>query len=188
MKLILASQSPRRRELLMLMGLQFDIVVSDVKEIVPENATPEETVMSLAAQKAEAVFREHPDCCVIGSDTVVYHDGHILGKPHTEEAAREYLHALNGKTHKVFTGVAVLSKNYRNIRYDETEVTFCHMTDEEIDAYVRSGDPLDKAGAYGIQGPFCVHVKSIKGSYFNVIGLPVHLVYEMLLPLKEQDQ
>lgn len=186
MKLILASQSPRRRELLDLMGLHFQVHVSDVEESVPDHATPAETVMSLALQKASAVFKQFPDECVIGSDTIVFHQGRILGKPHDAVTAKNYLRSLSGQTHTVYTGVAVLSKEYRDIRFDATEVTFCDMTEEEIDAYVRSGDPLDKAGAYGIQGPFCVHVKSITGSYFNVIGLPVHLLYEMLKPVLKE--
>ena len=153
MKIILASQSPRRREILELMALPFEVIESHVKEIPPEGATPEELVRALAEQKARAVFALHPQDCVIGADTVVDLDGRVLGKPHTPERAREYLHLLQGRSHIVYTGICVLTPGHADIRSARTDVTFRPMSDEEIDWYVNTGDPLDKAGSYGIQGP-----------------------------------
>lgn len=180
MELILASQSPRRRELLALMEIPFRAVSPEVEECPPAGAGPAQTVMALAQQKAEAVLRLYPDACVIGSDTVVDLDGDILGKPHTPERAREYLRRMEGRTHRVYTGVAVLKQNYRDVRHAVTTVTFAHMTEEEIEWYVGTGDPLDKAGAYGVQGKFCPFVEHVEGNYFNIIGMPVPVLYRML--------
>lgn len=180
MDIILASQSPRRRELMELIGLPFRVEVSHVEENVPVGTGPAETVKLLALQKAQAVANLYPNACIIGADTIVDLDGVIFGKPHTPEKAKEYLNTLSGKTHTVHTGLAVITPDGTDVRTDETRVTFAQLTPGEIDAYVASGDPLDKAGSYGIQGPFGVHVPHIEGSYFNVIGLPVHLLYAML--------
>lgn len=163
-----------------LIGLPFRVEVSHVEEYVPAGTSPSDTVKLLALQKAQAVFDAHPDACVIGADTIVDLNGTVFGKPHTPENAKHFLKTLSGKTHTVHTGLAVLTPNGVDVRTDETRVTFATLTDGEIDAYVASGDPLDKAGSYGIQGPFGVHVPHIEGSYFNVIGLPVHLLYAML--------
>lgn len=180
MQIILASESPRRRELLSLMGLTFTVEPSDVQETPPRHDTVAKNVMELAQQKAQAVFCHHPDACVIGADTVVDLDGLVLGKPHTPEKAKAFLTRMQGRTHTVYTGVAVLTPGRTDLRYAKTEVTFMPMTEQEIDWYVSTGEPLDKAGAYGVQGPASVFVKEIKGNYFNVIGLPVPLVYKML--------
>ena len=181
MKIILASQSPRRREILELMALPFEVIESHVKEIPPEGATPEELVRALAEQKARAVFALHPQDCVIGADTVVDLDGRVLGKPHTPERAREYLHLLQGRSHIVYTGICVLTPGHRDVRSVRTDVTFRPMTDEEIDWYVGTGDPLDKAGSYGVQGPASLFVDHLEGNYFNIIGMPAPTLYEMLL-------
>lgn len=181
MKLILASASPRRRELLELMGVPFSVIVSGEKEIAPENVSVSEVVCALSQQKAEHVYKEHPDACVIGADTVVELDGEILGKPHTSENAFAYLKRLQGRSHNVYTGVTVITKAGADVRCCKTHVTFRAMTDEEIRWYVSTGDPLDKAGAYGVQGLACFFVDKIEGNYFNVIGLPVPLLYDMLL-------
>jgi len=181
MEIILASQSPRRRELLTLMGLDFTVITSDVEENPPKDASVAEVVSALALQKAEAVAKNHPDACVIGADTVVYLEGNILGKPHTPENARKYLSRMQGKQHTVYTGVAVIANGKADVRVDTTDVTFAPMTDEEIEWYVSTGEPLDKAGAYGVQGPGGIFVKHIKGNYFNVIGMPLPLLYRMLL-------
>ena len=181
MKIILASQSPRRREILELMALPFEVIESHVKEIPPEGATPEELVRALAEQKARAVFALHPQDCVIGADTVVDLDGRVLGKPHTPERAREYLHLLQGRSHIVYTGICVLTPGLRDVRSVRTDVTFRPMTDEEIDWYVGTGDPLDKAGSYGVQGPASLFVDHLEGNYFNIIGMPAPTLYEMLL-------
>lgn len=182
MQIILASQSPRRRELLTMMGLSFDVIVSHTDETLPNaNMQPENIVKYLAEQKARAVFQSHPDACVIGSDTiVVLKDGTILGKPKDNADAFSMLSMLQGTTHTVYTGVALLSQNAIDIRHSTTEVTFSPMSKEEIQWYVDSGEPLDKAGSYGIQGPGGMFVDHIHGDYFTVIGMPVSLLYRML--------
>lgn len=176
-RIILASASPRRRELMELAGYDFEVICADIIEIVPENATPQEAVMSLALQKAQAVAAEHKEAVVIGSDTVVALDGKILGKPHSEQGACEMLRLLSGKTHKVFTGVAIVCGDKVKNFFDETDVEFYLLGDEEIKKYVATGEPMDKAGAYGIQGKGSVLVKKINGDFFNVMGLPIAKLY-----------
>mgnify|MGYP002544368822 CR=1 FL=1 len=145
MRLILASQSPRRREMLALMGYAYEIVVSDADEHVPPCA-PAEFVERLALRKAEAVFASYGDCCVVGADTIVYLDGSIIGKPADASDAFRILRTLSGRTHTVYTGVAVLSGTRRIVFHDAAEVTFAPLSDEEIHAYIATGEPLDKAG------------------------------------------
>jgi len=181
MKIILASQSPRRRELLTLMGLDFTVITSDIEENPPHGAAVDAYVSALALQKAEAVAKDHPNACVIGADTVVYLDGDILGKPHTPENAKKFLSRMQGRQHTVYTGVAVIANGKSDIRVDTTNVTFAPMSESEIDWYVSTGEPLDKAGAYGVQGPGGIFVKQIDGNYFNVIGMPLPILYHMLL-------
>lgn len=178
--IILASASPRRSELMTLAGFEFDVICADIDEIVPENARPQEVVMSLALQKAQAVAKDHGKSAVVGSDTVVALDGKILGKPHSEKEAVEMLRSLSGRTHKVYTGVAIVCGDKVTNFFDETEVEFYPLTDEEIFDYVATGEPMDKAGAYGIQGRGAVLVKRINGDYFNVMGLPISKVYREL--------
>lgn len=180
MRIILASESPRRRELLALMGLDFTVVTSNVEETAPEGASAEETVRALALQKAQAVAALHPDDCVIGADTVVELGGDILGKPHTPENAKRYLLRMQGRRHIVYTGVAVITGGKADVRCCHTDVTFCPMSEAEIDWYVSTGEPLDKAGAYGVQGPGGVFVERVEGNYFNVMGMPLPLLYQML--------
>ena len=178
--LILASESPRRRELMTLLGLDFTVITSHIVERAPEHDAPDALVRSLALQKAEAVFRMHPNDIVIGADTIVYLDGDILGKPHTPDNAKRFLTRMQGRTHTVYTGVAVLSPDRSDVRHCCTDVTFSPMTEAEIDWYVATGEPLDKAGAYGVQGPGGIFVERIEGNYFNVIGMPLPLLYHML--------
>ena len=178
--IILASASPRRSELMTLAGFEFDVICADIDELVPENALPQEVVMSLALQKAQAVAKDHGKSAVVGSDTVVALDGKILGKPHSEKEAVEMLRSLSGRTHKVYTGVAIVCGDKVTSFFDETEVEFYPLTDEEIFDYVATGEPMDKAGAYGIQGRGAVLVKRINGDYFNVMGLPISKVYREL--------
>ena len=188
MKIILASQSPRRREILQLMDIPFEVIESHVKEIPPAGATPEALVKALAEQKARAVFALHPEDCVIGADTVVDLDGRVLGKPHTPERAKKYLHLLQGRSHIVYTGVCVLTPGHADIRSARTDVTFRPMSDAEIDWYVDTGDPLDKAGSYGVQGPASLFVDHLEGNYFNIIGMPAPTLYEMLLQAHVIDE
>ena len=187
MDVILASQSPRRRELLALLQIPFDVEVSGEKEIIPEDACPEQIVMALAEQKAQHVFLRHPNHCVIGADTIVVLDGHILGKPKIAAQAVEYLSALQGKNHYVLTGVCVKTPHGSLTRYESTLVRFRPITIDEITWYVSTGDPMDKAGAYGVQGLACCFVDSVDGNFFNVVGLPLPLLYSMLLELRVMD-
>lgn len=170
---ILASASPRRKELLALCGFSFDIIPSDADERIEENLTAEETVKVLAKLKAESVFVDNKDRVVFGCDTVVALDDEILGKPKNEQEAFSMLKKLSGKTHKVSTGVCVISKDKECCFSDTTYVTFYPLSDETIKSYIATGECGDKAGAYGIQGYGSVLVKEIKGDYFSVMGLPV---------------
>ena len=176
-QIILASASPRRRELMELAGYDFEVICADIVEVVPENVQPQEVVMSLALQKAQAVAAEHKDAVVVGSDTVVALDGKILGKPHSEQEACEMLRSLSGRTHKVFTGVAIVGGGKVKNFFDETDVEFYPLGDDEIKKYVATGEPMDKAGSYGIQGKGSVLVKKINGDFFNVMGLPIAKLY-----------
>ena len=188
MKIILASQSPRRREILQLMEIPFEVIESHMEEVTPVGATPPELVQALAEQKARAVFSLHPNDCVIGADTVVDLDGRVLGKPHTPERAKEYLRLMQGRSHIVYTGICVLTPGHEDLRCARTDVTFRPMSDEEIDWYVGTGDPLDKAGSYGVQGPARLFVDHLEGNYFNIIGMPAPTLYEMLLNSHVIDQ
>lgn len=179
MELILASQSPRRRELFELIGLSFTALVSPADENIPLT-DPGSYVEALALRKAEAVFASHPAACVVGADTIVWLDGEIIGKPRDEGDAYRILRALSGRTHTVYTGLAVLAPGSRQILHDTTRVTFRALDDEEIWAYIRSGEPMDKAGAYGVQGLGALLVERIDGDFFNVMGLPVLLLSRML--------
>jgi septum formation protein len=179
MDLILASASPRRREMLELMGYDFSVKPSRAEENI-EICEPGEYVSRLAKIKASAVARDNPGCCVLGSDTIVYLDGEILGKPHDEEDAFRILSKLSGRTHTVYTGVAVIREGKETVFYDRADVTFKKLEEAEIRDYIATGEPMDKAGAYGIQGPATVLVEKIDGCYFTVIGLPSPHVYEAL--------
>lgn len=173
MKLILASASPRRKELLGRLGVPFEVVVSECDETLPEGIPAGEAAELLAVRKAAAVAKAHPDAVVIGADTTVLLDDIILGKPHDREECRLMLRMLSGRQHKVVTGVAVFWDGHSASFSDETLVQFYPLTDQEIDAYADSEEPYDKAGAYGIQGQGCLLVAGISGDYSNVVGLPV---------------
>lgn len=160
-----------------LAGYDFEVICADIVEVVPENAQPQDVVMSLALQKAQAVAAVHENAVVVGSDTVVALDGKILGKPHSEQEACEMLRSLSGRTHKVFTGVAIVGGGKVENFFDETDVEFYPLDDGEIRKYVATGEPMDKAGAYGIQGKGAVLVKKINGDFFNVMGLPISKLY-----------
>ncbi|EEL49112.1 MULTISPECIES: Maf family protein [Bacillus cereus group] len=179
-KLILASGSPRRKELLELADVSFEIVVSEIEETIGAYSSPADIVMSLALQKASAVAENHDECVVLGADTIVTYESRILGKPTDEKEAKEMLQLLSGKTHEVYTGVALISKEKTVTFYERTEVTFWELTEEEIDAYIASKEPLDKAGSYGIQGKGSIFVQHIQGDYYSVVGLPIaRLVREL---------
>ena len=171
--LILASGSPRRRELLSLITDEFEVLVSGCDEFVPEGTPAEKVPAILAEQKALAVAKLRPEDTVIGSDTVVVLNNEIFGKPKDKAHAHTMLKALSGKKHFVYTGVAVAEKGSVRSFVQKTEVEFYELSDETIEKYIATGEPMDKAGAYGIQGKGSVLVKGIIGDYFNVMGLPV---------------
>ncbi len=186
MKYILASASPRRKELLTQAGFRFQVIPSSAEE-KPTKTIPSEIVMQLASQKAEDIFRRcgQEDCVVIGADTIVVYRDEIMGKPADKEEAYDMLSMLADRTHQVYTGVSLIISRKGSICtrtfYESTDVTFCPISREDLHAYVETGEPLDKAGAYGIQGSFAVHVKCIRGDYNNVVGLPVCHLYQELL-------
>jgi len=171
--LILASSSPRRKELLEELQIPIVISSSNVDESFDPTLAPEEIVMYLARKKVEAVYSNDKESFILGADTVVCLDGVILGKPRTREEASQMLSQLSGKTHFVYTGVAIMANGICSTFYEKTDVLFWELTDEEIHDYLNTGEPFDKAGAYGIQGVGRILVKEIKGDYFTVVGLPI---------------
>lgn len=182
-KLILASKSPRRCDLLKQAGLTFSVIPSDFDEKTETMSDPESYVRTLAESKAIDISEKHPNCWVIGADTIVLIDGNILGKPGTEKQARDMLQRLSGKIHQVLTGYCISCKTKNRIfsATVKTDVHFKTLTKAEIDWYIKTGEPFDKAGAYAIQGLGTFLVKRINGSYTNVVGLPVCEVIEFLI-------
>lgn len=183
-KIILASASPRRSQLLSQVGISFEVIPSDFEESVLLD-TPQDTVLAFAKGKAGEVVMRVPDGrIVLGADTVVVCDGTILGKPHQKDDAFRMLKMLQGRSHEVYTGVCLLKKDggiFREKSFvEETKVNFAKMTDEEILEYIESGECMDKAGAYGIQGRCAAYITGICGDYNNVVGLPVGRVYREL--------
>jgi len=192
-EIILASASPRRRELLAQIGLQFRVLPGNAEENV-KSADPAEMVKELSALKASQAYeslsdREKAESIVIGADTVVSQDGQILGKPGSEERAVRMLSSLQGRTHHVYTGVTLIWQEERQMGgfdkksrtfFEDTLVTMYPMSAEEIEAYVSTGEPMDKAGAYGIQGGCAAWIQRIEGDYNNVVGLPVGRLYQEL--------
>lgn len=185
---VLASGSPRRRELLEQMGVaEFEVLPAKGEETAPEGLTPDKLVEQLALQKAKEVFALRKDCTVIGADTVVVLDGHVLGKPRDGEDAVAMLTALSGRSHEVYTGMAVLSGAQVLTHAECTRVEFRPLSEAEIRAYVATGEPLDKAGAYGIQGKACVFIRGIAGDYYNVVGLPVCALHTLLAQVNQEE-
>lgn len=181
MQLILASQSPRRQELLRLITPDFSVCSADIDEALTPGADLAAEVARLAAGKAQAVADSHPQAAVIGSDTLVVLDGQALGKPQDADDACRMLGMLSGRTHEVMTGLALYVPGHG--MYTDTVVThvrFAPLSAEEIAAYAASGEPLDKAGAYGIQGTGARFIEAIEGDYYSVMGLPVRRLYERM--------
>lgn len=171
--IILASASPRRKEILELADLKFDIMPSNAQEITTKTA-PNEVVMELASIKAKDIYeKSEKQSMIVGADTVVAYQGQILGKPTDEADAKRMLTMLSGQTHEVYTGVCVIEDEKIKIFYEETKVTFYEISDEQIDRYIKTGEPMDKAGSYGIQGKAAVFIKGIEGDYYNVVGFPI---------------
>ncbi len=179
-RVLLASESPRRRELMNISGIPFSCASANLKEVMDESLPIEERVMKVAYDKARAVLDTHPEEFVIGADTIVVVDDMILGKPKDEEDARNMMHRLSGKTHDVITGVSLLSKTVNECFYERTKVTFNQLSEEDIDRYIKCKEYHDKAGGYAIQGKGMLFVNRIEGDYTNVVGLPMsHLVQEL---------
>ncbi len=182
-KLILASASPRRKELLALTGLAYEVRPTDLEEVIGTDE-PSEAVRELSRQKARGALEQaETGDVVIGADTVVVLDGKILGKPGDREEAFSMLKAIQGRSHEVYTGVTVVQKGKEQEASTFSERTLVHvlpMEEEEIRAYIATGEPMDKAGAYGIQGRFAVYVDGIEGDYQNVVGLPVSRLWQVL--------
>ena len=178
-KVVLASASPRRRELLGTLGVEYECVSPNVEEMGVGEGNGKEVVLHNALEKAR--FLKKDGYAIIGADTAVYLGDKVFGKPKDEKEAFRFLRELSGKTHSVFTGVAVITEEKELSQVVETKVTFRELSDEEILHYIKSGSPLDKAGAYGIQDFGSVFVSGIDGDYFNVVGLPVSALYKMLL-------
>lgn len=181
MKMILASGSPRRVELLNLFNIDFDVIPSHIDENVRIIETPEQIVMGLAYEKALDIAKQYPDALIIASDTIVYCD-RVLGKPASLSHARDMLFKLNNQSHHVFTGIAMiqLNSNRKIVDFVKTTVVFNDLTIDEIERYISTGEPMDKAGAYGIQGKGAVLVNRIEGDYFNVMGLPLSKLNQLL--------
>ena len=187
--IILASASPRRIQLMKQAGFTFSVIPSNAEETVT-SATPDRLVEELAFLKANEVYQRikkdyaGKDFMVIGADTIVYYDKEVLGKPDDEQEAFDMLKMLSDRTHQVYTGIAIIQKTkdekQTQLLFDKTDVTFYPISDYEIKDYIATGDPLDKAGAYGIQGPFAIHIKEIHGDYNNVVGLPIAKLYQAI--------
>ncbi|MCA1636333.1 MAG: Maf family protein [Acidobacteria bacterium] len=179
--LVLASGSPRRAEILRAVGWRFEAYVPDIDETPAAGETAEDYVQRVAREKAGAVASTRLFGLVLGADTTVVVDGDILGKPLDAEEARRMLRRLAGRTHEVLTGVALVraETNRSVVGFARTRVRFAALSDEEIDAYVETGEPLDRAGAYAVQGRAAPFIESIEGDFWNVVGLPIRLVYEL---------
>lgn len=179
--IILASKSARRREILEHLGLKLTVRVSNADESVPGSPSPERYAEEVSLRKAEAV---KPMCksgdLIIASDTAVYCNGRILGKPHSEKEAHEMLSGLSGTTHTVTSGIAVIYNGKTALAHETTEVTFRKISETEISEYVKTGEPFDKAGGYGIQDRAAVFTERINGDYLNVVGLPVYRLFSLL--------
>ncbi|MCD7959940.1 MAG: Maf family protein [Ruminococcus sp.] len=173
MNLILASGSPRRKELLRLITSDFTVIPANIDESLPYDTAPEDVPQQLAIRKALAVSKNYPHSVVLGADTIVLFQGQILGKPVTSTRAMEMLQLLSGKTHQVITGLALVQNGTYQVFSTKTDVTFYPLSQYQIDTYVNTGEPLDKAGGYGIQGYGALLVREIHGDFYNVVGLPV---------------
>ena len=182
MNLILASQSPRRKELLGLLGIDFEIRVADIDEAMDSAVDPRDEVARVSRLKALAVPRQEDDV-VIAADTIVVCQGKILGKPKNEADAKQMLRLLSGRSHQVMTGMTVLRGQLETVVTEVTQIHFRPLSDKEIDRYIASGEPMDKAGAYGIQGGAALFCQSMEGDYYNVVGLPVCRLSQILRQL-----
>jgi len=178
--LILASQSPRRRELLSMLGLDFQIITADIDETMDERLSVEDAVAEVCRKKAAAVGEKHPGDLIIAADTIVVLENKVLGKPHTEDEARDMLRSLSGRHHTVMTAFCLWKNGKADTHVEKTHVHFRALTDAEIHAYIATGSPMDKAGAYGIQDQAGIFVQALEGDYYNVMGLPLCALVQKL--------
>ena len=186
-KIVLASGSPRRSEIMNSVGWPFVKDVPDIDESERDGESPEDYVRRLALEKAQAVAGSHPGEMVLAADTTVVINGKIIGKPTDESHAREMIEMLSGNWHEVLTGVAVAKNGSAEVGMQRTRVKFGAMSDKEIEFLVREGDPLDKAGAYAVQAQAALFIEAIEGDYWNVVGLPISLVYEMVKRVRDEN-
>jgi septum formation protein len=179
--LVLASASPRRQEILRNAGITFAVQSADIDETVRQGESPRECAERLAREKARAVAKQQPGSFVLGADTIVVVDGMVLGKPRDETDAARMLRVLSGRGHEVITGVCLIGPGWtESVQSERTLVAMSEISDREIQAYIETGEPMDKAGAYAIQGIASRWIPRIEGDYFNVVGLPMALVWRML--------
>ncbi len=186
--IILASASPRRKELLQRIFSDFLIIPADIDETVAEDIPPTEVPQYLAKKKAEYLARTRHDAMIIAADTIVLHQDEILGKPKDEEDAFRMLKLLSGKTHRVITGCCVIYQNKTILFSEESKVSFFDLTDDEILSYIKTKEPFGKAGAYAIQGLGGLFIKGITGDYYNIVGLPLGSLYQSIKQLLEGNQ
>ena len=179
-RVILASKSPRRRELMSLLHIPFEVIVSDIDEQIDYSKDLVKEIEKLSYQKAKAVFDKNQDALVIGSDTIVKIGNDVLGKPKSLQEAKDMLHELSDKTHEVVTGVTILYKDKTETFSSVAQVCFYPLSEEEIDEYVNTNEPMDKAGSYAIQGDAAKFIKSINGDYYTIVGLPIAELYHRL--------
>lgn len=178
--LILASGSPRRKELLTTLSIPFSVHVKAIEEVIDPSLSLGEAIEQIAYEKAMAVFQEHKQDVILAADTIVCINGRILGKPHNDENARTMLKMLSNQVHQVITGVAIISNEKVCMFHESSEVTFYDLSDEEIENYIKTQESHDKAGAYAIQGKGAILVAKINGDYYNIVGLPIARVYRAL--------
>ncbi len=178
-KVILASGSPRRSEILGFVGWDFEKHVADIDETEKEGENPADYVQRLAKEKAQEVAKNYKDIFVLGADTTVVVDDQIIGKPKDLNDARRMIKMLSGRTHEVLTGVALVKNDDVRVGLQTTEVTFDKLNNEEVEFLVQEGEPLDKAGAYAVQAQAALFIEEIEGDYWNVVGLPINLVYRL---------
>ncbi len=179
-RFVLASGSKRRRELLDMLDVSFEVIKPNVDETLDEEMSIEHAVMDLALRKATAVHEKNRDVVVLACDTLVMVGDTLLGKPKDKAHAREMFKTLRGQTNRVITGCALIDEAGQEVFYGEAYVTFAMMNDDEIEAYIGTSEPYDKSGGYGIQGPAAKHIESMRGDYYSVMGLPMHKTYTRL--------
>lgn len=178
--LVLVSQSPRRRELMSLLKFPFKTTSPLGEEVFNEDLTLREQIEAIAQDKAMSVLDQYPDAVLVSADTIIVNEGKVLGKPHDKDHAVAMLKELSGKTHEVITGVCIVSDKKKEVFSVVSKVTFYDITDEDIEAYVLSKEPLDKSGSYSIQGGAALFTKHVEGDYFAIMGLPIGRVYQVL--------